>query len=104
MHLVIHRTISHAFRRRGGFRDCPLPGWRLGKTSDNNHMTITNKRKDQTMEGQDQEKFVTVSVSGPVDAVVEAIARICGGAVYPIFPVSPAGGLERQATPEGVEG
>ena len=25
--------LSHACRRRGGFRDCPLPGWRLGKTS-----------------------------------------------------------------------
>ena len=33
------------------------------------------------MKNQDQEKFVTVSVCGPVEAVAEAIARIFGGAV-----------------------
>lgn len=35
------------------------------------------------MENQDQEKFVTVSVCGPVEAVAEAISRIFGGSVCP---------------------
>lgn len=35
------------------------------------------------MKDQDQEKFVTVSVSGSVDAVAEAISRIFGATVNP---------------------